>query len=424
MPIVMRDGIGDITNNEIYGFEKPAGNKMVLLTKYIRFLSIEPGTITKYNNERIYFNMSTLSFLQGVIDPDEFKFLLKQCRNAYSDGTKFSQPVLYSEIWTMFRPYMKIFLDIENLIFDDKMREMLKKFPQNTPKQWKLLNLSLREEIVLPIVENLITSPSKSYLHLEFGLDDYGLTCEKLANIAEEMVLEAGFVVEKGPATADMLRTIAFEKESNHIFAINGQVDRTRASWPTRATSLTPAKPPRPSPRPLTPSNHLILNFKPVVVIVDVFFFKMEEKRVPETLKIRTIDGELVSAPGRLIRESPKLGDAFSVAENGKHFEAMIPTVAAAIKLALKVMSFFDANETPVQFEEALQQCHPAYVFFRSLSDGELIAYVSVADFLKSHLLVGCVTNYFNYPRSSRSCHRRRLPQQRCLSHFVKNNSM
>uniref|UniRef100_A0A7E4VIX7 SKP1-like protein 21 n=1 Tax=Panagrellus redivivus TaxID=6233 RepID=A0A7E4VIX7_PANRE len=49
------------------------------------------------------------------------------------------------------------------------------------------------------------------------------------------------------------MRIASLADTDHSSVAINGQLDRTRASWPTRATSLTPAKPPRPSPRPLTP---------------------------------------------------------------------------------------------------------------------------------------------------------------------------
>uniref|UniRef100_A0A7E5A287 TCTP domain-containing protein n=2 Tax=Panagrellus redivivus TaxID=6233 RepID=A0A7E5A287_PANRE len=218
--IIMRSRLGDTTQDDIKSIKMSTPNKTIVLTAPANFQNVEPGTIAKYINQQIYFNMNTFHFEGSVLNLDEFKFCLKQCKVASCLKTSFSTPVLYSDIWHLLRNYMNVYLDVENLIFDDKMPQMLKQFPQNTPKEWKLYNMSFREDFVLSILNNFMKSPIENYVLMKFRTDPSKLECERMANFMEAKFIAAGFTVETSLAFGYVEGAVYIYKLSDNIVCL------------------------------------------------------------------------------------------------------------------------------------------------------------------------------------------------------------
>uniref|UniRef100_A0A7E4VJ38 ULP_PROTEASE domain-containing protein n=1 Tax=Panagrellus redivivus TaxID=6233 RepID=A0A7E4VJ38_PANRE len=204
------------TNSDIMSFKKSVGNKTVVFTESEEYFSnLELGALTRYNNERIYFNMSTLKLSDCVVHPYEFMPMLRGCMDVHCERTTFSTPVLYSELWPRLRRGMTLYLDIQNLIYDDKMPQMLAQMPQNTPKAWKLYNMSLSKDVVVPIAEKFINSPVGHHVHMVFQPDNSNINCAWMANIVVKMILDARYLIDKNHCSGTGERILLIEKVSD-----------------------------------------------------------------------------------------------------------------------------------------------------------------------------------------------------------------
>uniref|UniRef100_A0A7E4V6F8 ORF2 n=1 Tax=Panagrellus redivivus TaxID=6233 RepID=A0A7E4V6F8_PANRE len=139
----------------------PKGKKIVI-TGFVNFEGYLPGSLTNYMRRKIYFNPDRVVTMNSVMTPDEFTYILKQCKSFVPwSKTSLSKPVLCSELWPLLG-HCTI----------------------------------LKEDIVFPIVE-LILKQLIKHVELCFCHDDSNQSCESMVELIEKKFKAAGFMVKK-----------------------------------------------------------------------------------------------------------------------------------------------------------------------------------------------------------------------------------
>uniref|UniRef100_A0A7E4ZUE7 FBA_2 domain-containing protein n=1 Tax=Panagrellus redivivus TaxID=6233 RepID=A0A7E4ZUE7_PANRE len=216
MPFIGAHYINGIDNDVFHDLQMPPDNKMVVITTYMTFLNLVPGTITNFNKRRIYFNSLDLVIENSTLRPDEFINLLQGCIELAIVDASLTQPMAYSEIWHLLRYCKTIHFDMDNLICDDKMPTMLDEITWFVPREeLSLFNIDLCREKVSKVVDHFLMSTDKPLCQFKFN-PGYSISpFENMVKYVEEKLKAAGYVVETdvGPATCKGM--IGFWKTSD-----------------------------------------------------------------------------------------------------------------------------------------------------------------------------------------------------------------
>uniref|UniRef100_A0A7E4W8B5 Skp1_POZ domain-containing protein n=1 Tax=Panagrellus redivivus TaxID=6233 RepID=A0A7E4W8B5_PANRE len=132
---------------------------------------------------------------------------------------------------------------------------------------------------------------------------------------------------------------------------------------------------------------------------------------LPETLKIRTLDNQVIEVTGKLINESEALKNAFEMHEDPEVGEMPVPVESSALMMALEFLEFFDLEEPHYpEFEREvfLEANRPAMKFLAGLPDSDKARMTHVIDYLECGRLIDCVMVYIlnNVNKISSSTHK------------------
>uniref|UniRef100_A0A7E4VXI7 ATP-synt_ab domain-containing protein n=1 Tax=Panagrellus redivivus TaxID=6233 RepID=A0A7E4VXI7_PANRE len=118
----------------------------------------------------------------------------------------------------------------------------------------------------------------------------------------------------------------------------------------------------------------------------------MADASYPESFNLHTIDGMIIATPGQLLSESVYLKKAYEAIINENSIEIHVPAPSSTIRNIIKVFQYFTTDEEREDvkqgIEPGLPESHEAVTFVKGLSDQDLVAFVGVADFLQSKLVI------------------------------------
>uniref|UniRef100_A0A7E4VPB4 SKP1-like protein n=1 Tax=Panagrellus redivivus TaxID=6233 RepID=A0A7E4VPB4_PANRE len=131
---------------------------------------------------------------------------------------------------------------------------------------------------------------------------------------------------------------------------------------------------------------------------------------LPETLKIRTLDNQVMDVTGKLINESKILKNAFEMHEDPEVGEMLVPAESTALMLALEFLEYFDLDEPhnpDFDRQTFLEANRPAMKFLAGLPEGDKARMTHVIDYLECDRLIDCVMVYIltNVDKISSSTH-------------------
>uniref|UniRef100_A0A7E4VB49 Skp1_POZ domain-containing protein n=1 Tax=Panagrellus redivivus TaxID=6233 RepID=A0A7E4VB49_PANRE len=118
---------------------------------------------------------------------------------------------------------------------------------------------------------------------------------------------------------------------------------------------------------------------------------------LPETLKIRTLDNQVVEVTGKLINESKVLKNAFEMNEDPEVGEMIVPFESTALMMALEFLEFFDLDEPHYpDFDRQvfIEANWPAMKFLAGMSDDNKAIMTHVVDYLECERLMDCIVVY------------------------------
>uniref|UniRef100_A0A7E5A2E9 Skp1_POZ domain-containing protein n=1 Tax=Panagrellus redivivus TaxID=6233 RepID=A0A7E5A2E9_PANRE len=115
---------------------------------------------------------------------------------------------------------------------------------------------------------------------------------------------------------------------------------------------------------------------------------------LPETIKIRTSDNEVLMATGKLINESEVLKKAFEMQHSPEADEIPVPVESASLKKALEFLEYFDLDEpyTPDLNREIFEQANvPAMKFLAGMPEADKVLMQQAIDILQCNRLADCL---------------------------------
>uniref|UniRef100_A0A7E4VNX6 F-box domain-containing protein n=1 Tax=Panagrellus redivivus TaxID=6233 RepID=A0A7E4VNX6_PANRE len=217
MPYIHANFGQHIRNDKMDPWPLPQTKKKIVLIGYILFEDFTPSTITNfYNSNRIYFSTQFIRMSKSSIDPAELVQLVKGAHSISILDSSMTQPVLYSEIWPLLRRCHEISIHFENLIYDDKMPDILANTTWHKPSQGLHLNyFDLCEDKVLPVVDHFITAQGWPYYQFVFNTGYSPASFEKMVIVIEKRLKVAGCTVKKGYVPIDGSGVIGFWKTTD-----------------------------------------------------------------------------------------------------------------------------------------------------------------------------------------------------------------
>uniref|UniRef100_A0A7E4VMW4 Skp1 domain-containing protein n=1 Tax=Panagrellus redivivus TaxID=6233 RepID=A0A7E4VMW4_PANRE len=122
---------------------------------------------------------------------------------------------------------------------------------------------------------------------------------------------------------------------------------------------------------------------------------------LPETLKIRTIDNQVIEVTGKLINESEVLKKAYEMHDNSEVGEIVVSVVSEGLQNTLKLLEFYDLEKPYVPASSwsnrkpFMEESKAALEFLKSLPDDEMFAINYVVDGLDCKRLIDCCMLFF-----------------------------
>uniref|UniRef100_A0A7E4W726 BTB domain-containing protein n=1 Tax=Panagrellus redivivus TaxID=6233 RepID=A0A7E4W726_PANRE len=118
---------------------------------------------------------------------------------------------------------------------------------------------------------------------------------------------------------------------------------------------------------------------------------------LPQTMKIRTEDNQIMELNGKLFNESVALREAFEMHDDPEVSEIPVPVESADFKNALNLLSFFDLDKPyhPELDCRFLQADQPPMKFLHALSDDDKAGMEIAIDYLECERLDDCLRVYF-----------------------------